>query len=55
MGRLIRIVTAKKYKIVNTLIAENIYQPADRSFLLDLPLKNLEEILNRGYMLYNQN
>jgi len=45
MGRLVRIVTAKKQKIVNTLIAEKVYEPADRSFLLDLPLKNLEDLL----------
>ncbi|MGW6611772.1 hypothetical protein ACWF7H_29280, partial [Peribacillus butanolivorans] len=46
MGRLVRIVNAKKQKIVNTLISENVYQPADRPFLLELPLKNLEEILS---------
>lgn len=45
MGRLVRIVTAKKQKIVNTLIAEKVYEPTDRSFLLDLPLKNLEDLL----------
>lgn len=46
MGRLVRIVNAKKQKIVNTLISEGVYQPDDRSFLLELPLKNLEEILS---------
>lgn len=46
MGRLVRIVNAKKQKIVNTLISEDVYQPNDRSFLLELPLKNLEEILS---------
>ncbi|WP_057913983.1 hypothetical protein [Peribacillus muralis] len=46
MGRLVRIVNAKKQKIAATLISEGIYQPDDRSFLLDLPLKNLEEILS---------
>lgn len=46
MGRLVRIVNAKKQKIVNTLISENVYQPADRPLLLELPLKNLEEILS---------
>lgn len=45
MGRLVRIVNAKKQKIVNTLISEDVYQPDDRPFLLELPLKNLEEIL----------
>lgn len=46
MGRLVRIVNAKKQKIVNTLISEDVYQPDDRPFLLELPLKNLEEILS---------
>lgn len=46
MGKLVQIVTAKKQKIVNQLIEGNVYQPQDRSFLLDLPLKNLEEILD---------
>lgn len=45
MGRLVRIVKAKKQKIVNTLIAEKVYEPADRSFLLDLPLRDLENLL----------
>lgn len=45
MGRLIQMVEAKKHKIVNSLIAENIYQLDDRSFLLKLPLKNLERLL----------
>lgn len=46
MGRLVRIVNAKKQKLVNTLISEDLYQPDDRPFLLELPLKNLEEILS---------
>ena len=46
MGRLVQITTAKKKKIINTLIAENIYQLTDRRFLLELSLKNLEEILS---------
>lgn len=46
MGRLVRIVNAKKQKIVNTLISEDVYQPDDRPFLLELTLKNLEEILS---------
>lgn len=46
MGRLVRIVNAKKQKIVNTLISEDVYQHDDRPFLLELPLKNLEEILS---------
>ncbi|CAH0280206.1 hypothetical protein SRABI96_03954 [Peribacillus sp. Bi96] len=46
MGRLVRIVNAKKQKIINTLISEGVYQPDDRLFLFDLPLKKLEEILS---------
>lgn len=46
MGRLVQITTAKKQKIINTLIAKNIYQLTDRRFLLELSLKNLEEILS---------
>jgi hypothetical protein len=46
MGRLVRIVNAKKQKIVNTLILEDVYQLDDRPLLLELPLKNLEEILS---------
>ena len=45
MGKLIEIVARKKQKIVTELISENIYQPTDRSYLLELPLKNLESIL----------
>lgn len=45
MGRLIRIVTAKKHKIINMLITEKIYQPSDRSFLVELPLRDLEGLL----------
>lgn len=45
MGKLIQIVARKKQKIVAQLISENIYQPTDRSYLLELPLKNLESIL----------
>lgn len=44
MGKLIRIVVMKKQKIVTALISENVYQPTDRSYLLELPLKILEEI-----------
>lgn len=47
MGRLIRIVVAKKYKIINMLITENMYQQSDRSYLLELPLRDLEELLVR--------
>lgn len=46
MGRLVQIVNVKKQKIVNMLISEDVYQPDDRPFLLELPLKNLEEILS---------
>ncbi|WP_285768590.1 hypothetical protein [Peribacillus sp. SI8-4] len=46
MGRLVRIVHAKKERIAATLISEGIYQPDDRTFLMELPLKNLEEILS---------
>ena len=55
MGRLIRIVTAKKHKIINALITENLYQPADRSFLLELPLRDLEELLVQDNSQINQN
>ncbi|OIK08388.1 hypothetical protein [Bacillus sp. MUM 13] len=45
MGRLVKIIEAKKHRIINILIAENAYQPSDRIYLSNLPLKNLEEIL----------
>ncbi|MFJ7746481.1 hypothetical protein [Peribacillus sp. NPDC097295] len=45
MGKLIQIVARKKQKIVAELISKNIYQATDRSYLLELPLKNLESIL----------
>ena len=45
MGKLIQIVARKKQKIVAELISNNIYQPTDRPYLLELPLKNLESIL----------
>jgi len=35
---------AKKEEIINILILENVYQPADRSFLSNLPLANLEKM-----------
>jgi hypothetical protein len=41
----VRMVIAKKEKISNALISENVYQPEDRLYLLDLPLKILEDLL----------
>lgn len=48
MGRLIQMVTAKKQKIINTLISEKVYPPSDRPLLFDMPLKSLEELLREG-------
>ncbi|WP_419883071.1 hypothetical protein ACN6MY_05400 [Peribacillus sp. B-H-3] len=45
MGRLVKIIEAKKQRIINMLIEENAYKPSDRMYLSNLPLKNLEEIL----------
>ncbi len=45
MGGLGKIVKARKEKIIHTLISENNYQPADHSYLMNLPLRNLEDLL----------
>lgn len=44
MGKLAQMVWAKKEEIINVLILENVYQPADRTFLSNLPLANLEKL-----------
>lgn len=45
MGRLEKIVKARKEKIIHTLISEDIYRPADHSYLMNLSLRNLEDLL----------
>ncbi|CAH0345278.1 hypothetical protein [Bacillus sp. CECT 9360] len=45
MGKLVKLVYAKRQKIINTLISEKIYQPDDQNYLNNLPLKDLEELL----------
>ncbi|WP_142384803.1 Fur-regulated basic protein FbpA [Bacillus sp. M6-12] len=47
MGRLVKLVIAKKQKIINALILNKIYHPDDRLILLDLPLEELEKLLDR--------
>lgn len=45
MGRLEKVVKTKKEKIIHTLISESVYQPADRFYLTNLPLRNVEDSL----------
>ncbi|RFU67900.1 Fur-regulated basic protein FbpA [Peribacillus saganii] len=47
MGRLVKLVIAKKEKIINALILNKIYKPEDRPNLLNLPLEELEKLFNQ--------
>ncbi|WP_160118350.1 hypothetical protein [Bacillus sp. V59.32b] len=47
MGKLVKLVYARRQKIINTLISEKIYQPNDQNYLSNLPLKELEELLKQ--------
>jgi hypothetical protein len=40
---------------IDALIAANMYQPADQSFLLELPLKDLEDLLIQRHIDANKN
>ncbi|WP_409304320.1 hypothetical protein [Peribacillus sp. SCS-155] len=47
MGKLIKLVAAKKEKIILQLLSSKTYLPSDRDFLVNLPLKDLEDMLKR--------
>lgn len=47
MGKLVNLVNAKKQKIINLLICEKVYELDDRNYLFNLPLKDLEEMLEK--------
>lgn len=44
MGRLVNLIMAKKQKIVNLLILEKIFEPSQRTYLMDQPLAELEKM-----------
>jgi hypothetical protein len=44
MGKLVRLVTAKKEKMINDLLTAKIYLPSDKNYLLSLPFVDLEKL-----------